>query len=97
MMKSFIFAIMLTLSSVAMADTITLGPVSCGTLKQCYTIPNDAALDINLFAGTGAGSGSTLQYPLAAHRWFDRPITEVSLYTKPSGPTLIVMRPAVLV
>lgn len=38
---------------VAHADTVTLGPVGCGIVKQCVSIPNDAGLDVSLYGAPG--------------------------------------------
>jgi hypothetical protein len=49
MMKRLILAAALTASLSAKAETITLGPSNCGTLKQCIDIPNDAGVSLNLY------------------------------------------------
>lgn len=36
-------------SPVNSAEVITLGTVTCGTLKQCVAIPNDAGADVNIY------------------------------------------------
>lgn len=43
------------LVAVSHADTagITLGPDGCGIVKQCYNIPNDAGLAVNLYGAPG--------------------------------------------
>ena len=53
-MKTIISALALSLAaSVAGAETITLGPVGCGLNFQCYNIPNDKAVDVDLNGGWG--------------------------------------------
>lgn len=57
-MKGIIAAIVLAVgvgmgvSAAVLAETITLGPDGCGTLKQCISIPNDAALDISFYGNS---------------------------------------------
>jgi hypothetical protein len=48
-MKTLI-AIGLLFSAGVQAETITLGPVGCGILKQCLEIPNDSAVDASIYA-----------------------------------------------
>jgi hypothetical protein len=48
-MKAILLSLCL-LAGAASAETITLGTVTCGTLKQCDDIPNDKAVDLNLIA-----------------------------------------------
>lgn len=59
-MKGFILAMMLAFSGAASAETITLGPDNCGTLKQCISIPNDAAADVSFYGSTASNAGFTL-------------------------------------
>ena len=49
-MKTLLLTLLALLSVPAFAETITLGPDNCGIIVQCLNIPNDAALDIDLFA-----------------------------------------------
>jgi hypothetical protein len=50
-MKAILLSLSLFLiSGIAAAETITMGTVTCGTLKQCDDIPNDKAVDLNLIA-----------------------------------------------
>jgi hypothetical protein len=69
-MRSLLLSLML-LSAAASAETVTLGTTTCGTLKQCVEIPNDAALDLNLYASP-------------AYPWVHLYIDGVSFYS-PSG------------
>ena len=53
-MKTIISALALSLAaSVAGAETINLGPVGCGIVKQCYSIPNDTGAVVNLYGAPG--------------------------------------------
>lgn len=48
-MKAATLAFALLFSGAALADTITLataGPVDCGTLRQCATVPNDVGVSV---------------------------------------------------
>lgn len=49
-MRAFLLLILLTLCGVAYADTVTLGPDDCGTLRACVSVPNDAAVDVSIYA-----------------------------------------------
>lgn len=52
-MKKVLLLLSLALmSAAASAETVTLGTAPCGTLKQCVEVPNDAALDVTIYAGT---------------------------------------------
>lgn len=46
-------AMLMLVAGVAAASTITLGTDTCGTLKQCINIPNDAGSEISLYGAPG--------------------------------------------
>lgn len=48
MIKFLLLAAMMVSGAVS-AETITLGPVSCGIVKQCRSIPNDVGVNVDLF------------------------------------------------
>ena len=52
-MKTTLTLILALFATLAQAETITLGPVACSLTKQCLNIPNDAALDIDLYGSPG--------------------------------------------
>ncbi len=51
-MKALLLSLTL-MSALASAETITLGTVQCGTLKQCIDIPNDNGAVISLYGAPG--------------------------------------------
>ncbi len=49
-MKGLFLLIGLIAAVAAHAETITLGTDACSVTRQCLEVPNDAALDINIYA-----------------------------------------------
>ena len=49
-MQTILMSLMLMFAGAASAETITLGPDLCGTLKQCVAVPNDTGADVTIDA-----------------------------------------------
>jgi hypothetical protein len=53
LMKALLASLALIAAGAAGAETITLGPQSCGILKQCISVPTDTGAAVSIYGAVG--------------------------------------------